>query len=221
MTNTAHPLDLLLQPAGSARLRTLAIAVIPLLLVSAALVVLAAWAMPEGYSWLVLSISESAAQAQQHGWIARLSFLCFGSAVLLLSLAMRGRWPRLTYWCHLVFAASMFGSAAFSHSPWQPGAPNDPVEDFLHSVFATGMGFAFCTGVVARFIQRGPGAVIGRSVDILALLVATALPLLLASSFGVGGLVQRVMFGVAYLWYGREALIGLAEPTGTIATLEG
>jgi hypothetical protein len=83
------------------------------------------------------------------------------------------------------------------------------------------MGFAFCTGVVARFIQRGPGAVIGRSIDILALLVATALPLLLASSFSVGGLVQRVMFGVAYLWYGREALIGLAEPTGTIATLKG
>jgi Protein of unknown function (DUF998) len=210
MTNTARPLPLLLQPASTARMRTLALAVIPLLLTSAALVVLAAWAMPEDYSWLVLSISESAAQAQQHGWIARLSFLSFGSAVLLLSLSMRDRWPRLTYWCHLVFAASMFGAAAFSHSPWQPGAPNDPAEDFLHSFFASGMGFAFCAGVVARYLQRGRGAVYGRSLDVAALLVATILPLLLASSFSVGGLMQRLMFAVAYLWYGREALIGLS-----------
>lgn len=209
MTNTARTRPLLLQPARPARLRSLALAVIPLLLASAALVVLAAWAMPEGYSWLVLSISESAAQAQQHGWIARLSFLSFGSAVLLLSLSMRGHWPRLTYWCHLVFAASMYGAAAFSHSPWQAGAPNDPAEDFLHSVFASGMGFAFCAGVVARFLQRGPAAVFGRSVDVAALLVATALPVLLAASSNAGGLMQRVMFAVAYFWYGREALIGL------------
>lgn len=209
MSDTERSLPRFLQPAGAARLRALSLAVIPLLLASAALVVLAAWAMPEGYSWLVLSISESAAQAQQNGWIARLSFLCFGSAVLLLCIAMRGRWPRLTYWCHLVFAAAMFGAAAFSHSPWQPGAPNDPTEDLLHSVFASGMGFAFCAGVVARFLQRGAAAPFGRSLDIAALLVATALPMLLAASSSVGGLMQRVMFAVAYLWYGREALISL------------
>ena len=190
-------------------MRAVAIVVIPLLVASAALVVVAACAMPEGYSWLALSISESAAQAQRNAWIARLSFLCFGSAILLLSLAMRGRWPRLTYWCHLVFAASMYGAAAFSHSPWQPGAPNDAAEDFLHSVFASGMGFAFCVGVVARFIQRGPTARFGRTLDVTALVVATALPLLLASSSNVGGLMQRVMFSVAYLWFGREALIAL------------
>lgn len=209
MTHGARRLPSLLQPAGAERLRALLPAVIALLVASAALVVLAAWAMPEGYSWIALSISESAAQAQRHGWIARLSFLCFGAAVLLLSLSLRGRWPRLTYWCHLVFAASMFGAAAFSHSPWQPGAPDDPVEDFLHSVFASGMGFAFCAGVLARLLQRGPGAALGRSLDVAALLVATALPLLLASSSGAGGLMQRVVFAVAYLWYGHEALIGL------------
>jgi hypothetical protein len=210
MTSTVGIISVLLQPVGEARLRSLSFAVIPLLLASAVLVVLAAWAMPDSYSWLALSISESAAQAQQHGWIARLSFLCFGSAVLLLSLSMRGRWPRLTYWCHLAFAASMFGAAAFSHSPWQTGAPNDLTEDFLHSVFASGMGLAFCAGVVARFFHRGPSAVAARTLDVAALLVATALPLVLATSTNIGGLMQRVMFSVAYLWFGREALIGLA-----------
>jgi len=208
MTQNEHPLPILLRPAGEARLSTLAVAVIPLLLASAALVVLAAWAMPADYSWVLLSISESAAQGQRHGWVARLSFLCFGSAVLLLSLAMRERWPRLTYWCQLVFAVCMFGAAAFSHSPWRSGVPDDRVEDFLHSLFASGMGFAFCGGVVARFLQRGSGAVLGRSLDALALLVATVLPLLLASASSIGGLAQRVMFGVAYVWFGQEALRG-------------
>ncbi len=83
------------------------------------------------------------------------------------------------------------------------------MEDFLHSIFASGMGFAFCGGVVARFFQRGSGALFGRSLDIVALLAATSLPILLAPDSGVGGLMQRVMFAVAYLWFGREALIGL------------
>lgn len=209
MRDPDHPLAFLLHPAGPPRLRRLAAAVIPLLAVSALLVLVAASAMPDGYSWHYHSISESAAQGQHRGWIARLSFLCFGTAVFLLSLALRDRWPRLTYSCSLIFAASMYGTAAFSHAPWIPGQPVDEFEDFLHSVFATGMGFAFCVGVVARFAQRGVRAYVGRTLDGLALLVATALPLMLASASSEGGLVQRVMFAVGYVWFGREALIAL------------
>lgn len=210
MNTPGHPLALLLRPAGEPRLSALAAAVIPLLALSAVLVLLAAYAMPDGYSWRVHSISESAAQRQYNGWIARLSFLCFGVAVLTLSLCMRGRWPRLTYWGNLVFAASMFGAAAFSHAPWAPGEAADQFEDFLHSVFASGMGLAFCVGVVARFAHRGPRAYMSRSLDTLALVVATLLPLLLASASSIGGLAQRIMFAVAYVWFGREALIALS-----------
>jgi Protein of unknown function (DUF998) len=205
-----HPLAVLLRPAGEPRLRALAAAVIPLLALSALLVFFAAYAMPDGYSWRLHSISESAAQRQHNAWIARLSLLCFGAAVLVLSLCMRGQWPRLTYWGNLVFAASMLGAAAFSHSPWAPGEAADRFEDFLHSVFASGMGLAFCVGVVARFAQRGSRAHFGRSLDALALVVATVLPLLMASASSSGGLAQRVMFAVAYAWFGREAVIALS-----------
>ena len=208
-----HQLALLLRPAGEPRLRALAAAVIPLLGLSALLILFAAYAMPDGYSWRRHSISEAAAQGQHSAWIARLSFLCCGAAVLVLSLCMRGRWPRLTYWGNLVFAASMFGAAAFSHSPWAPGEAADPVEDVLHSIFASGMGLAFCIGVAARFAHRGPRAYIGRSLDALALAVAAVLPLLLASASSIGGLAQRVMFAVAYVWFGREALIALSLET--------
>lgn len=208
------PLALLLRPAGEPRLRALAVAVLPLLAMSAILVPLAAWLMPDGYSWRFHSISESAAQRQHNGWIARLSFLLFGTAVLVLALCMRSRWPRLTYWSNLVFAASMFGAAAFSHSPWAPGEPADQIEDFLHSVFASGMGVAFCVGVVAMLAHRGSHARGGRSLDILALAVATLLPMLLASDSSIGGIAQRVMFAVAYVWFGREAVLALGEVAG-------
>jgi Protein of unknown function (DUF998) len=210
MNTPGHPLAHLLRPAGEPRFIALAAAVIPLLALLALLVLVAAYAMPDGYSWRIHSISESAAQRQHNAWIARLSFLCFGAAVLALALCMRGRWPRLTYWSNLVFSASMFGAATFSHSPWMPGETADRFEDFLHSVFASGMGLAFCVGVVTRFAQRGPRARLGRGLDALALAVATALPLLMASAFGIGGLPQRVMFAVAYIWFGREALIALS-----------
>jgi hypothetical protein len=104
----------------------------------------------------------------------------------------------------------MFGAAAFSHSSWAPGEAADQFEDSLHSVFASCMGLAFCVGVVAQFVHRGPRAYVGRCLDTLALVVALLLPLLMASAFSIGGLVQRVMFAVAYVWFGREALIALS-----------
>ena len=163
-------------------------------------------AMPDGYSWRFHSISESAAQGQQGGWIARMSFMSFGAAVLAVSVSARTSWPRLTYWMQASFAFFMFGAAAFSHAPWVPGASSDQVEDLLHSVCASGMGLAFCVGVVARFVQRGLDGLAGRALDVFALITATVLPLLLASSSSVGGLVQRIMFVVGYVWFGREAL---------------
>jgi Protein of unknown function (DUF998) len=209
MNTPGHLLARLLSPAGEPRLRALAAAVIPLLALSALLVLFAAHAMPDGYSWRLHSISESAAQRQHDAWIARLSFLCFGAAVLALALCMRSRWPRLAYWANLVFAASMAGTAAFSHAPWASGEAADRTEDLLHSIFASGMGLAFCLGVAARFAHRGPRAHFDRSLDALALLAATALPLLMASVSSIGGLAQRVLFAVAYVWFGREAVIAL------------
>jgi hypothetical protein len=195
----------LLLPAASPNNRRVAYGVLGLLVASAASVAIAALAMPASYSWQANSISESAAQGLQHAWIARLGFLCFGFAVLALTLAMRLVWARAAYWMHLTFAACMFGTAAFSHQPWLQGVPFDPFEDFLHSLTATGMGFAFSFGVLARLIQRNATETPQRAFDGLALTAATAMPLLAALYQSSGGLIQRAMFVVAYVWYGAEA----------------
>lgn len=199
-------MPVLLDPANTLRKDRLAVFVVLLLAFSGVLVVVAAGAMPDGYSWRGHSISESAAQGQEHAWIARLAFLCFGTAVLALSLAARAHWPRVTYWMQLTFAGCMFGSAAFSHAPWMPGAPSDAFEDLVHSVCATGMGFAFCIGVLGRLAHRPESDRIGRVLDILALAAAVLLPLVLAFATTLGGVAQRVMFTIAYVWFGREAV---------------
>jgi Protein of unknown function (DUF998) len=207
-----HPL---LRPSGPLSPRTVRATTLLLLLASAVLVALAAIAMPIPYSWRTYSISESAAQGQLHAWIARLSFLCFGSAVLLLSLNRKPVWGRGAYWSHFLFAVCMLGTAAFSHKPWVPGVPFDAFEDVLHSVTATGMGFAFAAGVVVRFFQREPAATAARVLDVTALLAATVLSPIGAALPEAGGMLQRAMFAAAYIWYGAEALalVRLSEHT--------
>jgi hypothetical protein len=106
-------------------------------------------------------------------------------------------------WMHLAFGLLMIGTAAFSHRPFIPGVPFDPVEDWLHSLTATLNGFAFSLGVFFRFLQRGKSPM--KALDQAALASTIVIPLLMKNFPGISGLVQCVMFLVAYLWYGTEA----------------
>jgi hypothetical protein len=69
------------------------------------------------------------------------------------------------------------------------------------------MGFAFAIGVLARLMQRRRQNERGVSLDVLALLAATVIPILMTRLWAPDGVIQRIMFLVAYLWYGREALL--------------
>lgn len=176
-----------------------------LLTVSAISLAASPWLMPEGYSWISNTTSESAAQGIEGAWLARLGFLAFGLAVLGLSASLRSVWARGTMWFHASFGACMTAAAAFSHRPWMAGIPFDPVEDFLHSCAATAMGFAFALGVLVRFFQRKRTQEPGSGFDIAAVVAACVCPLLMVWLPGVEGLLQRLMFLTAFLWYGNEA----------------
>ncbi len=161
--------------------------------------------MPESYSWVIHTTSESAAQGLQSAWLARLGFLLFGLAVLWLASSARETWARAAVWMHIGFAVMMLGTAAFSHRPFLPDVPFDAVEDTLHSFTAMLMGFAFSLGVFVRFLQRDKFAVVDRLVDLTALASAVFIPLLMLWQPDMSGLVQRLMFLAAYIWYGLEA----------------
>jgi hypothetical protein len=193
------------EPKSTFRLGPAGFAGVGLLVVSAVALLLAPTQMPDGYSWLRHTTSESAAQGVRGAWLARLGFLIFGLAVIGIANQQQGKWTTAVRWLHGAFGVLMVATAAFSTRSWLPDSPYDPVEDALHSFTATFMGFAFAIGVALRLRHRGASWP-GRAVDLIAILAAVAIPLTMGAFPQWDGLLQRGMFAIAYVWYGFELL---------------
>ncbi len=193
---------------------------------SAVALAIAPLLMPPSYSWVANTTSESAAQGTEGAWLARLGFLLFGLSVVGLAVTARAWWGPWAAGLHFAFGALLTATAAFATRPWT-GAPFDATEDALHSATATAMGFAFAFGVVAAAIRRGRlgGAgghgvrlgrlggggghgvrhVAARVADVTAVAASFALPLAMSALPAVDGVLQRLMFVIAYVWYGLAA----------------
>jgi hypothetical protein len=100
----------------------------------------------------------------------------------------------------------MTGTAAYSHKPWQEGVPFDAFEDLLHSVTATGMGMSFAIGVTAILLSRREARLWTRIYDLVAIISAAVLPIGMANAPAIAGGLQRLLFAMAYTWFGLEAL---------------
>ncbi len=178
--------------------------VIGLLVISAVAVLLAPLAMPESYSWVKHTTSESAAQGVAGAWVARVAFVTFGFAVLALATISRHRWGLAGTACHSAFGVLMIAAAVFSTRSWIPEASFNRTEDTLHSIAASAMGLAFAGGVVAAIVAR-------RSTGIgllgpIAVVASIVLPLGMTTWEDASGAFQRLMFGIGYAWYCQEAL---------------
>lgn len=178
--------------------------VLLLLVGSVVSVVIAPLLMPSSYSIVEHSISESAAQGVEGAWLARLGFMMFGLAVLLLASLAGYRWGVWGGIAHRVWGVSMIGAAVFSHMPWLD-TPYDVFEDTLHSIASFAVGMSFIVGVLLVTFRRGPGNGLMRVFDWIAMGIALVVPPIMFNVDGVAGVVQRAMFAVAYLWYGLEA----------------
>lgn len=215
----------ILFPEPEQNQHVIAVSIGSLLLVSAGSLATAPLLMPESYSWISNTTSESAAQGMSGAWLARFGFVVFGLAVIWIVISLRSVWARGAFLSHTVFGVLMVSTAAFSIRSWMHDAPYDPFEDFLHSFTATAMGFAFTFGVLARLLQRRKENQPGGFFDAVAIAVSTFIPLLMASFPETDGLLQRLIFLTAYLWYGREILhlrkwrLRLTAQTTTLAHL--
>jgi uncharacterized membrane protein (DUF2068 family) len=189
--------------ARNARSRVIVLAS---LLLSALMLAAAPLAMPPGYSWVAMTTSESAAQGTQGAWVARLGFVLFGFAVIVLVNMARARWGRWALALHLLFGVMMVATAAFSHRPWDPAVEFNRLEDILHSVAATVVGFSFALGVLATLIRRWREDRWMQAFDVVSISAAIILPLAMMQVAEYIGVFQRSMFGIAYLWYGTEAI---------------
>jgi hypothetical protein len=206
----AFPTDI--EPAPAERSRA-AVGVGGCLAASATALAVAPTLMPTSYSWVAHTTSESAAQGVPGAWLARLGFMTFGLAVLAVAGLATHLWGRLAAWLHAGFGVLMVAAAVFSARSWEPGVPFDAVEDVLHSVAATAMGFAFAFGVVVvavRYWRAGGGL---RGLDMTAVAASVVLPLAMVNWEQFAGALQRPIFVVAYAWYAIEALRTRGVPT--------
>lgn len=177
--------------------------------------------MAASYSWVADTTSESAAQGIDGAWLARLGFLLFGLAVMALAFVSHDRWGAWAASLHYAFGALLAAAAAFSTRP-PANAPYDHVEDALHSVAATTMGFAFAAGVLATVLARHHAA--GRTgvrarvhahlIDAVAVAASVVVPLSMTALPGAAGALQRAMFLIAYAWYGAQAVRLVRAPAG-------
>lgn len=173
------------------------------LLASALALAVAPLVMPEGYSWVTHTTSESAAQGVEAAWIARLGFFLFGLGVIWLTAELRGNWKRVSAVFHAGFGVSMVATAVFSTRSWDATVTYNPVEDAFHSATATLLGFCFAFGVLALLLQRREQSDI-RWFDVIALSATVLLPAAMTLLAQFAGVFQRLMFLVAYVWYLRE-----------------
>lgn len=174
------------------------------LALSALALALAPMLMPDSYSWIVNTTSESAAQGVSGAWLARLGLGAFGLAVLALAWSHKSWVPAAKY-SHLGFGFLMLVAAVASARPWIDGSPFDVAEDQVHSIAATAMGFAFAFGIFAVVLgERRSGGPI-RPLDLIAISASVAIPLAMTALPELAGLFQRLMFVVAYVWYAVAA----------------
>ncbi len=160
--------------------------------------------MPEGYSWVTHTTSQSAAQGVEAAWIARLGFLSFGLGVIWVTAERRVAWRRWASVFHAGFGAFMVATAVFSTRSWDAAMPYNPVEDAIHSATATLVGFCFAFGVLALLLRRRKEQFAVRWFDLFALSATVALPAAMTLLPQFAGVFQRLMFLVAYVWYLRE-----------------
>jgi hypothetical protein len=179
------------------------------LLLSTAALAAAPALMPASYTWVANTTSESAAQGVSGAWLARLGFVLFGLSVILLAAACVNRWGRWAVAFHASFGVFMITAAAFATRSWT-GAPFDRTEDALHSAAATAMGFGYAIGVITTFARaRRRGQPRPWWPDAVAVASSVAVPMGMIALPDVDGVLQRVMFAIAYAWYASEAVRSL------------
>ena len=176
--------------------------VLAVLALSLVCVAAAPMLMPDSYSIIAHSVSESAAQRLDGVWTARAGLLLFGLAVLVL--AGGDRWDLWARIAHRTYGVAMISTAAFAHKPWQD-VPYDEFEDLLHSIASFAVGLGFVAGVILVGVKRTRPSLWMKGFDGLAVAASVAIPMIMFNLDGYAGLVQRVMFLIAYAWYASEA----------------
>lgn len=174
--------------------------------------------MPDSYSWIAHTLSQAASQGQDGGWLSRVGFLLAGLTILRLASSDVVDWMPLARNVHRLTGVLVLSAVAFTDRSWEVTAPYDRVENIVHSAVATLIAISFTLGVLLVMYQKR--FVTGRwpVIDGAIVAIQIAMPPMMLVWVEGTGLIERVMFGAAYVWYGWEVarcagLVGADEPS--------
>jgi len=172
-------------------------AVQALLIASALLLAIAPRFQHPQYNWVAHTISESAAQNTENGWIARTGLALYGVAVLALAFTGSSR----SNWRYLPFGVAMILVAIWSNRPYLADRTFDATEDALHGFASALVGMSFMLAVTLSLLASRSRPLRAWVLDPVALVVSAAVLLIMANVEGIRGLVQRIMFFTSYVWF--------------------
>ena len=161
--------------------------------------------MPSGYAWLSNSISESGAQGVTGAWATRLGFLTLGLGVVFLATSTEMSWRTGARWLLGSYGFLMLCVAAFSTVSWDASVTGNATESLLHSIAAAAMGFAYGIGIFWVALTDRAASFGWRVFSLAVVASSIALPISAALFTPLGGLLQRIMFALAYIWFIVEA----------------
>lgn len=172
-----------------------------LLIGASAVLALAPLTLPPDYSPVELTTSYSAAQGVSGAWAARVGFVIAGGAVLAIAAGLRHRWRQPVTSLQVSVGLAFLAISTFSIRPWRDEDSYDHLENLLHEIAATVMGFAFAVSVVVLVWRRWTeGGVVDRFGVAIAVVSLTAPP-----AWGTvpswSGAIQRAMLLMWGAWY--------------------
>lgn len=149
------------------------------------------------YSIVKNTTSHLGAQGAPHAWLMNTAFILLGLSCLIEA------WLHLkTFWFQKVvlsiFGVSLAFTGIFQHAPIINGLVYSPIEDSMHSIFASIVGFSFILFEFSTvFIEQNPKR---RLVALAVGLVVTMLSLLMLWLPDYSGIWQRAIFIISFTW---------------------
>ena len=168
-----------------------------LLAASLSLLAVAPFFVPDTYSPIAHTISESGGQGVPGAWVERSGVILAAGAVLVMTMHTGPTWSRTaSRWIRL-FSAALLVLALFPESPWHGGS-HDATVAMMHTVGGVVGAVSFTLGVVTVSLssRRGWGA---RLYDGLMVSALISIPQVMLVST-VDGILQRLMVILGYGW---------------------
>lgn len=149
------------------------------------------------YSIVKNTTSHLGAQSTTNAWIMNVAFVLVGISCIVEAWLHLGK-----FWFHkillTIFGLSLVFTGIFHHAPIIEGVIFNSIEDRLHSIFATIVGFSFTIlAISSAFIEK---AVKHRIIYIVVGFTATILSMLMLYLPDYSGIWQRAIFIISFTW---------------------